>query len=124
NYVQPAPTYPTPFTTLIPPVPAVAPGWDYNTHVTPYMIQYNANIQREISSGTVVSVGYVGSRGVHLFTGTDQNPVIPAIDSSGVYHFANVINGNIVPNPRLNSHFSFLNNNIPAAYSRYNSLQT
>ena len=125
NYTQAAPTYPTPFTgSLVPPIPAVSPGWDYNTNVTPYMIQYNATVQRELTAGTVLSVGYVGARGVHLMNGTDQNPVIPTIDSNGVYHFANLVNGNIIPNARLNSNFGFLDNNIPAAYSRYNSLQT
>ncbi len=123
NFTQLNPTYPTPFTSLVPPVPAVAPGWDYFTSVTPYMIQYNATVQRELSAGTVLSVGYIGARGVHLMNGTDQNPVQPVIDANG-YHFARLVNGNIVANPRLNSNFGFLDNNIPAAYSRYNSLQT
>jgi hypothetical protein len=124
NYTQNNPTYPTPFTgALVPPKPAVAPGWDYFTSVTPYMLQYNLTVQREIVQGTVLSVGYIGARGVHLFNGTDQNPVQPTVDSSGVYHFATVVNGGIVANPRLNSNFAFLDNNIPAAYSRYNSMQ-
>ncbi len=124
NYTQNNPTYPTPFTGgLVPPIPAVAPGWDYNTSVTPYMIQYNATVQRELAAGTVLSVGYVGARGVHLMNGTDQNPVIPTVDSNGTYHFATVVGGRIVSNPRLNSSFAFLDNNIPAAYSKYNSMQ-
>ncbi len=125
NYTQLNPTYPAPFTSVIPPVPAVSPGWDYNTDVTPYMIQYNFTVQHEIGRGNILSVGYVGARGVHLMNGTDQNPVIPTIDSSGVYHFGTLVNGSPTPvaNPRLNPNFSFLDNNIPAAYSKYNSLQ-
>ena len=40
---------------------------------TPYMMQYNLSIQREVASGTIVSIAYVGSRGVHLIGTKDYN---------------------------------------------------
>ena len=116
------PFYPTP--SLASGLASNTVGWDYNTDVTPYMIQYNVNIQREVAAGTVLSVGYVGARGVHLFNGTDVNAPVPTIDANGVYHYANVINGNIVANPRLNPLLGAFDDNLPAAYSRYSALQT
>ncbi len=126
NYTVNSPSFPSPFAgSLVPPLPAVSPGWDYNTNTTPKMIQYNFTLQHEFAGGTVASIGYIGAKGVHLMNGTDQNPVIPTIDANGVYHFGTLVNGNPTPvaNPRLNSHFGFLTDNIPAAFSRYNSLQ-
>ena len=87
------------------------------------MIQYNLTVQREIASGTVASVGYVGSRGVHLFTGLDQNPPTATIDANGVYHFASLVNGKIVTNPRVNPALSIFPDVVPNTLSRYNSLQ-
>jgi hypothetical protein len=40
---------------------------------TPYVHQFNLNVQREIARNTVVEVGYVGSRGVKLFMNQDVN---------------------------------------------------
>jgi len=51
------------------------------------MIQYNMNVQRELVQGTVLTVGYVGSHGVNLITGVQENPTSYTIDSGGVYHF-------------------------------------
>src|SRR5207244_2866318 len=38
-----------------------------------YVEQYNVNIQRSISSRVVLTAGYVGSRGVHLWRESDFN---------------------------------------------------
>ncbi len=110
--------------TLTPPLPTVATGFDWHIDTTPYLLQYNLNVQREISNGTVLTVGYVGSHGVHLLTQQDQNPPIPTIDSSGVYHFSTVSStGAIVVNPRINPNFTVLTMAVPDTTSRYNSLQ-
>ncbi len=119
------PAYPTPFaTTNIPPFTQPS-GFDYNSHTTPYMMQYNLNVQHEIAQGTVVSLGYVGSHGVHLLTQYEHNPPIVTTDSSGVQHFGSLVNGRIVGNPRLNpfGFFTIYNAFAPIATSRYNSLQ-
>jgi len=83
---QPA-TLPTPFTGTVLPNPTLANGWDWAASHTPYLIEYNMNLQREIVNGTVVSVGYVGSHGVKLFTEQEQNPV-PVQIVNGVYTFS------------------------------------
>ena len=59
------------------------PGFDYNSSTTPYVMQYNLNIQREIAKGTVFNIGYVGSKGVHLMTQVNLNPPLVCLASEG-----------------------------------------
>lgn len=99
--------------------PSSLQGAAWQVHRTPYMMQYNLNIQREVFSGTVVSVGYVGSRGVNLITGNENNPVPYTVDAEGVYHFAPSPVGSGRSNPALGS-FPLGPNGTS---SRYNSLQ-
>jgi hypothetical protein len=40
----------------------------------PYMMQYNVTLQHELVPGTVLTVGYNGSRGKNLFLWSNQNP--------------------------------------------------
>jgi hypothetical protein len=48
---------------------------------TPYVYQYNLNIQREITSNTILDVAYVGSDS-HKLTGIyDSNPFVPGTTS-------------------------------------------
>jgi len=102
-----------------PPIPSISIGYAWQINRTPYMEQYNLNIQREIAAGTVLSVGYVGSHGVNLITGSEQNPVPYTTDSSGVYHFSPTNVGSRRINPNL-AGFSL---GVPGTNSRYNSLQ-
>jgi hypothetical protein len=44
----------------------------------PYSGQFNFNIQREVTNTTVLTVGYVGSRGRHLLSTIESNPGNPA----------------------------------------------
>jgi hypothetical protein len=114
-------TYPNGPATTPAPLPTAVIGWDPKISTTPYMIQYNLNIQHEIAAGTVLTVGYVGSHGVHLLTGVEQNPPTYTIDSNGIYHFSSASG---VPNPRLNTSLASLMTPEPISTSRYNSLQT
>jgi len=70
-------TFPTPFQTAGTFSPSLAGGIDNGDKQTPYMQQYNLTVQREITKGTVASLGYVGSHGVHLIGLTDENPPLP-----------------------------------------------
>jgi hypothetical protein len=49
-------------------------GVPFNTNLAPYQEQWNLNIQRDLGRGTILTVGYVGSRGVHLFSQQNLNP--------------------------------------------------
>ena len=97
-----------------PPLPSTTIGYAWQLNRTPYMIQYNLNIQREIAQGTVLTVGYVGSHGVNLITGVQENPTGYTIDSSGVYHFNGV---------RRNAALGSSTLGVNGTNSRYNSLQ-
>ena len=50
------------------------------------MMQWNINLQREIAPATVVTVGYVGTRGKNFFKQRDVNPVQPrTVNGQTVY---------------------------------------
>jgi hypothetical protein len=44
------------------------------TNTVPYSEGFNFTIQRELPASTILSIGYVGSRGHHLFSFLDLNP--------------------------------------------------
>lgn len=121
-------------------------GVPYTTNVAPYQEQWNLNVQREIGRGTVLTVGYVGSRGVHLFSQRNLNPSIPNTAVSVVGGIPTGTGSTCVPTganlsgcyfgayepalstvepllPRLNNNYSSLNENVTGGNSNYNSLQ-
>jgi hypothetical protein len=119
----PLPTFPNPFPGALPP-PAQLVGVDYHADHTPRMYQWNLNIQRQLFESTTLTVGYVGSRGVHLYGARDINPVLPAV-VNGVQVFG-VPRGalpGIVSNRRLNPAGAALSSEAPVADSNYHSLQ-
>jgi len=54
--------------------PDLFAGTAYEPTSSPYELQYNLNVQREITHGTVLSVGYVGLEARHLWGQTNINP--------------------------------------------------
>lgn len=119
-------TYPFPFTGGALSAPTAAQGWSRDTNTTPYMEQWNLNIQREIVANTVLTVAYVGSHGVHLFTGIDVNPPIPQT-VNGVTTFGYLAQpGNAfsyVTYPRINPNFGPYEDMKTISSSDYNALQ-
>ena len=119
-----APTWPVPFAAGnlaggVPTATQFGLNWTQPLQ-TPYMMQYNLSIQREIAKGTVFSAAYVGSHGVHLLGQTDAN--FP-LQINGTYGTPGG-SGTVTPNPRPNPNFGNLNLRSTWAYSHYNSLQT
>ncbi|MGB2889564.1 MAG: TonB-dependent receptor [Candidatus Acidiferrales bacterium] len=50
-----------------------------------YVMQWNFNVQRQLTPGTTLMVGYVGARGVHMrFQADDVNMVLPTQTSQGL----------------------------------------
>jgi Carboxypeptidase regulatory-like domain/TonB dependent receptor len=118
-------------------------GVNYLTPVSPYEMQYNLTIQRQIPGGSVLTVGYIGSQGRHLFTEVDDSAPICATslanELAGVYttacsatnvYFANPTTE--TPNPAKGSavnpatgepYFGSLNTATAQQTSNYNSLQ-
>ena len=113
---QANPSFPVPFqgAAVAPPLPSLTFGTLYDIHTTPYQMQYNMSVQREVFKDSVLTLGYVGSRGVHLLSFRDYNPPQVTVDPSGVEHFQAT---------RLNPAFGSLNLSSPTSTSRYNGLQ-
>jgi hypothetical protein len=82
---------------------------------TPYIMQYNASVQRAVAGDVDVMVGYVGSRGRNLFRLGDAN-LAPE----------EIVNGVKIYHPergRRNPNFQGIWQRVTDATSRYNSLQ-
>jgi outer membrane receptor protein involved in Fe transport len=73
---------------------------------TPYMFNYNLNIQQQVSSNIVFQVGYVGSEGHKLFRFRDINQRVTPTSPT-------------LPNPN----FGYINYEESSANSNYNSVQ-
>jgi hypothetical protein len=55
-----------------------------------YVLQWNLNVQRQVSPDLSVTLGYIGSHGVHmLIRGDDGNMVLPTQTSAGLLFPAN-----------------------------------
>src|SRR5438067_7350479 len=77
-------------------------------------MEWSLSLQREIIN-SVVTFGYVGSRGVHLLVARDLNPPTPTVGSDGLARYGG--------NPRINPALGFLNTLVADGNSNYNSLQ-
>jgi outer membrane receptor protein involved in Fe transport len=125
-------TFPNPYPNYVPPANPLAgngvsilEGMDYQVGAAPYYLQYNLNIQREVLPNTVFQIGFVASQGRHLTMQIDQNPPTIKTNAAGQQIFGTVspTSGLLVPNPRINPNFSYVNNAIFEGTSSYNSLQ-
>ncbi|MBZ5500833.1 MAG: TonB-dependent receptor [Acidobacteriia bacterium] len=117
-------------------------AWYYailqDVDTSPYVMQYNLNVQRELGKGTVLTVAYNGSSGNHLFYWIDANPPLAFSDLSPAQQTAVAptyagtgANGTgargTVTNPFVNMHknpnFGAVEAVKPEAHSSYHSLQ-
>jgi hypothetical protein len=80
----------------------------------PYINVYNLNVQRELWWDTVLTVGYAGSRGVHLLRSNDVNTAVPVISADGSVFFP--LNA-----PRRNTAFSTIELKSSDGNSWYNA---
>lgn len=80
----------------------------------PYVNVYNLNVQRELWWDTVVTLGYAGSRGVHLLRSNDVNTAVPTILPDGTVFFP--LNA-----PRRNTAFSTIELKSSDGNSWYNA---
>jgi outer membrane receptor protein involved in Fe transport len=122
-------TYPVPFSAA---AAASLPTYnslvDYQAANTPYQMQYNLNVQRDLGHAMILSVGYVGSRGVKLTDQRDTNPPAYTTNAAGQQVLGSlVVNGTkvtVTPNARINPKYGFLITRQTWGSSNYNSLQT
>lgn len=54
---------------------------------SPYTQTWNLSVQRELPWGMVATLGYAGSRGVHLWRNSDVNTAVPTLRPDGSYFF-------------------------------------
>jgi hypothetical protein len=84
---------------------------------TPYVQNFNLNLQRELFRNGVLEVGYVGSHGTKLFRYRDINqPPNPAVSTARPFD-----NGPFAPSGGT---FFYVNQLETSANSNYNALQT
>jgi hypothetical protein len=100
---------------------SVTNGDYYGVHATPYQMQWNFNIQRQLRENTVFTIGYVGSHNLHMFVQRDFNYPQPVVGPSGRLTFSNASG---VPNPRLDPQYNSLQFADNLADSHYHALQT
>jgi hypothetical protein len=81
---------------------------------TGYVQQWNLNVQREIWKQTVLTVGYLGSKGTHLLLLEEENP--------GVYIPGQSTTANI-NSRRPYTNFQTITQDISEGNSNYNALQ-
>jgi Carboxypeptidase regulatory-like domain/TonB dependent receptor/TonB-dependent Receptor Plug Domain len=105
-------------------------GFVVDRHIrTPYMENYNLNLQQQLSNKVALQIGYVGSQGHHLFRFVDLNQ--PSQAAITAWDLANGVSSYGVPRT-YSGQFGL---NIPAttvylmqeqstARSNYNALQT
>ncbi len=116
----PDPDWPTPFKGAAEPSLSQITGTYYGTNTTPYSLEYTLSVQRELPWNNLFTIGYQGTRGVHLLAFHDFNAPIPTVDANGVYHFANAAGQE---NPRPVPILGSQDMTDPTSYSSYNALQ-
>jgi hypothetical protein len=106
--------------------PSIHDALGYDITTVPYVIQYSANVQREIPGGIVVSAGLIASESSHLpdmvelnpqtNSGTTQNPAFATLQN---------VNGaqTLVSNPRINPNFGMMGEIMPWAHASYHAVQ-
>ena len=86
NLINPAnPTFPTPPTSGTSSLLRLDLV-DYNLR-NPYRVQYNVTYQRELAGKTIVTGGFVGSRGYRQIRNVEYNQSIPIVQADGSYFF-------------------------------------
>jgi hypothetical protein len=129
------PNFPTPFVGGGTPLLSNTNGTYYGIHTTPYSLEYTLSIQHELPRNNLLTVGYQGTRGVHLLAFHDFNAPIPTVDANGVDHFATLtsVPSAVTPsnpqglvatqNPRPSPAFGALDMTDTTSYSQYNGMQ-
>ena len=97
------------FPEFLNPTNAAVSGTTANATLTyypkwPQVLQYNFNVQREVFANSVLTIGYIGTRGNHLGRLGDANP-------------------NEGPTGRINPNFGSIERYVTDAQSFYNALQ-
>ena len=128
--VQQNPVFSLPFafSAIAPALPTQTFAMDMkNDLATPYVMQWNVNVQRELARSMVVTAAYVGSRSENQVQQIQLNPPIPTQLPDGRLQFATLqtVGGRlqVVDNPRVNPAFDNLSSSRTIGWARYHGLQ-
>jgi hypothetical protein len=108
------------------PLPSIHDALGYNVTTTPYIIQYNLNIQQQVPGNWIFTVGYLGSQSSHLLGQIGLNPPINSSPTgTPVFATLQTVNGSsaLVTNPRINPLFNDMGEILPIGHSSYNAFQ-
>lgn len=112
------PPFPNPFGSALVPLNRLD-LFDFEPQ-NPLRLQYNATFQRELWPQTVLTAGYIGSRGYHQVRNVEANHSIPTILPDGSYFFPATSTGG---NPlRRNTNFESIRLRTTDGNSWYNGL--
>jgi hypothetical protein len=98
---------------------------DYDSN-QPHILQFNLSVERQLPGSTALTLAYIHTRGVHLFTVRDSNPGIPTYVGPGNTDYWSdslVSCENVVPSCRINPNWT--NDQVASTVgdSWYNALQ-
>jgi hypothetical protein len=127
-FFGPDPNWPKPFVGSAIPSFSQTTGTYYGTNTTPYSLEYTLSIQRELPWNNLLTVGYQGTRGVHLLAFHDFNSpeatVIGGVDYLATDNGAPcTVGGPCTQNPRPVPALGTQDLLAPTSYSAYNALQ-
>ncbi len=76
------------------PIPTPSSAFSFQRNLrTPYIQQWNLNIQQQVGKGRVLEVGYVGSKGTKLYSARDINQPAPSaapLNLRPLFQFADI----------------------------------
>jgi hypothetical protein len=105
------------FINLSPILPSVSEGTNFNlADRAPYVAQFNLTFEQQLAKSTIMSIGYAGARGFHLWGGRELNTPIPQILPDGTKFTP-------AGSPRRNPNFSNVTLFETSVPSWYNALQ-
>src|SRR5258706_16007291 len=121
----PASAFPNQIQQLLLPTTAVVAHIEYNPHRA-YKAQWNFNIQRQLTRTMALTLGYVGSSGVHLARPINDADQVPA----SLVHFDTALDSYVFPIPaagakiqRINPNFGSITSTEWNGHSSYHSFQ-
>jgi len=85
-----------------------------------YVMQYNFNIQRQITPTLTAMAGYIGSRGVHQVSRIDDTDMVVPVATSAGFLFPNPIGSGT----QINPNFGDIRAGMWAGNSYYDALET
>jgi hypothetical protein len=127
-FFTPDPNWPKPFVGAAIPSLSQGTGTYYGTNTTPYSLEYTLSIQRDLGWNNLLTVGYQGTRGIHLLAFHDFNSpgatVIDGVDYLATNNGAPCgLSGPCSVNPRPVPSLGAQDLIAPTSYSSYNALQ-